>query len=290
MQNSPFKNTKRDKHTRRTSVSQSVPPKYLLKAPTLIALLDTVNEDNTNGLTDATSTQSALAAEELTELVNENNDDLSQHKSQIETELNTYHSQHQTSEQIREELSVLTSSITQLKMENELLRNELKQSKHSRNDIDALSNTESSNSEFTFMKESLSAITQQKHELEIFVETEKKKQFEMTKMIQNLKLELKEKQSSAAMLTNTLNKQQKAYLVLQQSIERSEIDKSVSLSKKEQLLDTVEQQNAYIQQLQNERQQSMVDKQKDDAHMFMELEQLRCVRMNLFCYCKLPIF
>ena len=135
------------------------------------------------------------------------------------------------------------------------------------------------------MKESLSAITQQKHELEIFVETEKKKQFEMTKMIQNLKLELKEKQSSAAMLTNTLNKQQKAYLVLQQSIERSEIDKSVSLSKKEQLLNTVEQQNAYIQQLQNERQQSMVDKQKDDAHMFMELEQLRCVRMNLFYYC-----
>ena len=123
MQNSPFKNSKRDKHTRRTS-------KYLLKAPTLIALLDTVNENNATELTDATSTQSALAAEELTELVNENNDlfkqlesfkakydDLSQHKSQIETELNTYHSQHQTSEQIREELSVLTSSITQLKME-----------------------------------------------------------------------------------------------------------------------------------------------------------------------------
>eukprot|EP01084_Bolivina_argentea_P079050 143450_1 len=287
------KKSKRKKHTRTGSVAQSVPMKYLSKAPTLIALLDVQHDNNINPLEtidDTTNTMTAIAANEFTELANENNelfkeveslkakyDDLLDYKTKIESELNTYKHQSDIDTQIVDDIEIFKSTITKLKLENTVLLEQLNDNKHNRSRTRTISTDKynGSESEHNFLKETLSRITHEKNELENILEEEKQKQIELTNIIKELRIDLTSKNSAFEQLSNNLNKQQKAYLSLATDLKKHSIEVEQSLGTNVELTHTVDEQQAYIQQLKIENERLLVEKEKDDNQMFMELEQLR---------------
>ena len=125
------------------------------------------------------------------------------------------------------------------------------------------------------------------------MEQEKNMKREYEKTISNLKKQLKDNEVDRQILSSNLDKQQKLYLSLKESHKKKELEidnivgrtRTLTMEEEEQvqkdkmeLLEAVDEQKAYIEQLEAENQKLMQSKIKSDDDMFMELKQLRTHR------------
>eukprot|EP01084_Bolivina_argentea_P080435 145700_1 len=143
------------------------------------------------------------------------------------------------------------------------------------------------------MMETLAKVTREKNELEHMMDEEKNMKREYEKEIANLRKSLRDTQQERQQLSSNLDKQQKIYLNLQKKqnkklealTETAGRTRTLTLEEKEQeekdkieLLEAVDEQKAYIEQLEIENERLNATKIKDDDEMFYQLQQLRTHR------------
>merc|ERR1712228_103778 len=123
-------------------LSKSVPVRYQSKAPTLVALLDVVNERSKETAPKWKSeTSRKLAAEEFKNLTSENDklykelsalkekhDDLLHHKQSIDEQLASYKNKAENTTQIMDSIDILKSKCNKLEMEKTYLMEQLNES------------------------------------------------------------------------------------------------------------------------------------------------------------------
>merc|ERR1712228_465103 len=253
------------------------------------------------------------AAQEFATLANENDnlfkenetlkarfDDILHDKTKLTEQLAKYQNNNSINSQIIDDIDSLKSEQLKWKMEKKLLMEQLEESNKQINGqlsddrlmgktAPKLKNDTSEDSN-RLMMESLAKITREKNALLQTLENEKNMKREYEKMIANLNKSLTENERDRRLLSQNLNKQQALYQSLKQNAKKkeAEIDDIVGRTRtltveqeeqeKKQLLEAVDEQKAYIQQLEAENQQLMNAKIKDDDLMFSELKQLKTHR------------
>merc|ERR1712228_773473 len=253
------------------------------------------------------------AAQEFATLANENDnlfkenetlkarfDDILHDKTKLTEQLAKYQNNNSINSQIIDDIDSLKSEQLKWKMEKKLLMEQLEESNkqiHGQLSDDRLMGktapklkNDTSEDSNRLMMESLAKITREKNALLQTLENEKNMKREYEKMIANLNKSLTENERDRRLLSQNLNKQQALYQSLKQNAKKkeAEIDDIVGRTRtltveqeeqeKKQLLEAVDEQKAYIQQLEAENQQLMNAKIKDDDLMFSELKQLKTHR------------
>merc|ERR1719295_1171604 len=122
------------------------------------------------------------------------------------------------------------------------------------------------------------------------MERDKTQQREYEKLIASLRRQLKDGAAEREQLSANLDKQQKLFIALRESQKKKDaaaqeiVTRNRTLTEQEQveeeavkleLLEAVDEQKAYIAQLESENQRLMASKLWDDDHMFAELKQFR---------------
>jgi len=235
-------------------------------------------------------------------------DDMRHEKQKVEEELTALKHQQGDQDQIIDSVEILKSKAMEWEIEKKVLLEQLHeaqvQQQHgggkkagSRKGSDSLVGktalklkNDGSEDAQRLMMESLAKMTREKNELEMMMEKQRNAKRNYEETISDLRKQLNDTERDRQTLSSNLDQQQKMYLSLQESVKKKQMDlegraraltaeeEQKDKQEKQELLDAMDEQKAYIQQLESENQQLMQSKIHDDDQMFMELKQIRTHR------------